>query len=175
MAVVLGTSSGFVTVAPTNDPTGTDVVIDGASVVTKDTSPATANLKIVEVGWYRGSGTNTANFEIALYAESAGIAATRLFVDATNSSNVQGWIRTTVDWPISSSTAYWLGLQMDAHSGSSNVDSTTPGGAGIDRQTTQTTLNDPYGGGAVADASGMYAIYALVTSLNKTGFGKENG
>ena len=54
MAVVLGTSSGFVTVAPTADPAGTDVIIDGASVVTKDTSPATA-VKITEIGWYRGS------------------------------------------------------------------------------------------------------------------------
>ena len=161
------------TVAPTADPTGSDVVIDGASVVTKDTSPATAG-KIIEIGWYRGSGTNTANFEIALYAETGGVAAARLFVNATNSSNVQGWIRTTVNWPVAASTAYWLGLQMDAHSGSSNVDSTTPGGAGIDRQTTQTALNDPYGGGAVADASGMYAIYALWVSLEKTGFGRES-
>lgn len=175
MALAIGTNVGFVTVQPTADPAGTNTVIDGSSVVTKDTSPATANLKIIEMGWYRGSGTNTANFEVALYSESAGVAATRVFVAATNSSAVQGWIRVAVNWPISSSTAYWLGLQMDAHSGSSNVDSATPGGSGSDIQTSQTTLNNPYGGGAVADASGMYAVYALVVSLDKTGYGKENG
>ena len=173
MAVVLGTSSGFVAVAPTADPTGTNVVIDGSSVVTKHTSPSTAS-KIIEIGWYRGSGTNAANFEVALYAEAAGIAATRLFVDATNSSGSAGWITTAVDWPISPSTAYWLGLQMDAHSGSSNVDFTTPGGVGSDVQTSQTALNTPYGGTTVADASGMYAIYALWVSLIKTGFGRES-
>jgi len=175
VAVVLGTSSGFVTVAPTADPAGADTVIDGSSVVTKDTSPATASLKIIEIGWYRGSGTNTANFEVALYSESAGAAATRLFVAATNSSGSAGWIRVPVSWPISSSTAYWLGLQMDAHSGSSNVDTATSGGSGSDVLTSQTTLNNPYGGGAVAQAAGMYAIYALVVSLAKTGYGKENG
>jgi len=143
-------------------------------VVVKDTSPATAE-KITEIGWYRGAGTNTSNFEVALYAESAGVAATRLFVDATNSSNVQGWIRTAVDWQISGSTAYWLGLQMDAHSGSSSVDAAASGGSGTDLLTSQTTLANPYGGGAVADADGMYAIYALWITLTKTGFGKENG
>jgi hypothetical protein len=173
VAVVLGTNSGFVTVAPTADPAGTNTVIDGSSVVTKDTSPATAG-KIIEIGWYRGSGTNTANFEVALYAESAGVAATRLFVDNTNSSSVQGWITVPVNWPVAASTAYWLGLQMDAHSSSSNVDTAASGGAGSDVLTTQTTLNDPYGGGAVADADGMYAIYALWVSLVKTGFGRES-
>lgn len=161
MAVVLGTSAGFVTTAPSADPGGGDTTIDGSSVVVKDTSPAGA-YKITQIGWYRGSGTNTANFEIALYSDSAGVADARLFVDATNSSAAGGWITVAVDWAISPSTAYWLGLQMDAHTGSSTVDNATSGGSGTDVRTSQTTLNDPYGGGAVADADGMYAIYALV-------------
>lgn len=171
MALALGTNVGFVTTAPTGDPAGTDTTIDGSSVVVKDTSPAGA-IRITEIGWYRGSGTNTANFEVALYSDDGTAAATRIFVDNTNSSAVgPGWITTTVDWPISASTAYWLGLQMDAHTGSSTVDTATSGGSGTDVRTSQTTLNDPYGGGAVADADGMYAIYALVqtspsTSLN---------
>lgn len=162
MAVVLGTSSGFVRVAPTADPAGSNTTIDGSSVVTKDTTPAGART-ITEIGWYRGSGTNTANFEVALYADSAGAAGARLNVDNTNSSAVQGWVVTAVNWTISPNTAYWLAVQMDAHSGSSTIDTATPGGSGSDVLTSQTTLNDPYGGGAVADAAGMYAIYALVT------------
>jgi hypothetical protein len=165
MAVVLGTSSGFVTVAPSADPAGSGVTIDGSSVVTKDTAPANA-VKITSIGWYRESGTNTANWEIALYSDSAGVAATRLFVDATNSTASNGWLATAVDWDITPSTAYWLALQMDAHTGSSGVDSAASGGAGSDVQTSQTTLNNPYGGGAVADADGMYAIYALVAPIS---------
>ena len=162
MAVVLGTSSGFVIVSPTADPAGTNTVIDGASVVTKDTSPV-GSIKITEIGWYRESGTNAANFEIALYSEVSGVASARLFVDATNSSTSSGWIVTAVDWAISENTAYWLAVQMDAHTGSSNIDTNVSGGAGIDRLTGQTTLNNPYGGGAVLDADGMYAIYAKVS------------
>lgn len=162
MAVVLGESSGFVIVVPTADPAGSNTTIDGSSVVTKHTSPVGANA-ITEVGWYRGVGTNTSNFEIALYADSSGAPGARLFVDATNSSNVQGWIITAVNWAISESTDYWIAVQMDAHSGSSSIDTETAGGAGSDVQTSQTALNDPYGGGAVADADGMYAIYAKVS------------
>jgi len=149
MAVVLGTSSGFVLVAPTADPTGTSTTIDGSSVVTKHTSSAGA-VKITEIGWYRAAGTNGANFEVALYADAAGVAGARLYVDATNSDTAGGWVRVTVDWAISASTAYWLGLQMDGHSGSSGVDRADSGGAGSDILASQTTLNDPYGGGAVA-------------------------
>ena len=160
MALTLGTNVGFVSTAPTADPAGSDTTIDGSSVVVKDISPAGAR-KITEIGWYRGSGTNTANFEIALYSEASGVADARLYVDDTNSSSAGGWITVAVDWEIQPNTAYWIGLQMDAHTGSSTVDSATSGGLGIDVRTSQTTLNNPYGGGAVSDADGMYAIYAL--------------
>lgn len=165
MAVVLGTSSGFVTAAPSADPNGTGVTIDGSSVVTKDTSPANSVL-ITSVGWYRATGTNAANWEIALYSESAGVASTRLSVDATNSNAASGWLTAAVSWAITPNTAYWLAVQMDAHTGSSTIDSAASGGAGSDVLTSQTTLNDPYGGGAVADADGMYAIYALVAVIS---------
>lgn len=167
MALALGTNSGFVTVAPTADPAATGTTIDGSSVVTKHTSPA-GSVRITSFGWYRASGTNAANWEIALYSDTAGVADARLFVDATNSTTSNGWVVTAVDWAISPSTAYWLGLQMDSHSGSSSVDSASSGGAGSDVRTSQTALNDPYGGGAVADADGMYAIYALVEIADTT-------
>lgn len=161
MALAIGTNVGFVTVAPTADPAGTDTVIDGASVVVRDLAPAGAT-RITEIGWYRGSGTNTANFEVGLYTDTAGVADVRDQVDATNSSASSGWIRVAVNWPITELTWYWLAVQMDAHTGSSNIDTAASGGSGIDRLTSQTTLGATYGGGAVLDADGMYAIYALI-------------
>ncbi len=164
MAVVLGTNSGFVTVAPTADPAGTGTTIDGNAVVTKHTSPANSVL-ITSIGWYRESGTNTANWEIALYSDLAGVPLTRLAVDATNSTASNGWLTTAVSWAIAPSTPYWLALQMDAHSGSSGVDAAASGGAGSDLFAA-TALADPYAGGTVADADGMYAIYALVAVIS---------
>ena len=165
MAVVLGVSSGFVITAPTADPAGAvNTTIDGSSVVTKDTAPKGATITITEIGWYRGAGTNAANFEIALYSESAGIASTRVQVDATNSSTSGGWtVVTGLSWAVTENTAYWLAVQMDAHSGSSTIDGEASGGAGVDVLTSQTTLNNPYGGGTVSDADGLYAIYAKIS------------
>lgn len=162
MAVVLGTSSGFVTVAPTDDPAGTlPNTIDGPAMVTKHTSPAGATL-ITEVGWWRDSGTNAANWEIGLYSEAAGVADALLYVEPTNSTTATEWQRVSVSWAISPNTNYWLGLQMDAHTGSSTVDTEASGGAGRDVKAGQTTLTDPFAGGAVTAATGMAAIYALV-------------
>src|SRR3990167_1411748 len=132
MAVALGTNSGFVSVAPTLDPAGTSTTFDGSSVVTKHTSPVGA-VSITEIGWYRSAGTNGANFEVALYADESGVAGTRLFVDATNSDTAGGWVLTTVSWAITENTDYWLGLQMDAHSGNSGVDRADSLGVGSDK------------------------------------------
>lgn len=167
MAVTLGTSSGFVTVAPTADPAGGITnTIDGAAVVTKDTSPTGATT-ITEIGWYRRTGTNAANFEVGLYSDNAGVADVLLQVARTNSSSSSGWITVAVSWSISASTAYWLAVQMDAHTGTSTIDGENSGGSGRDQLFTQTTLNDPYGGGAVGTPAGMSAIYALLSSGGK--------
>ena len=169
MAIVLGTSSGFVSVAPTTDPNAAGApVIGGSSVVTKDTSPAGA-VRVTEVGWYRSTGTDTANWEIGLYSDNAGVADVRLQVEATNSSSTTGWLTRSVNWPISPSTAYWLAVQMDAHVGGSNIDRDTTGGAGFDILTGQTALNNPYGGGAVAQPTGLAAIYAVYTTTSIAG------
>mgnify|MGYP003405231181 CR=1 FL=1 len=162
MAVVLGTSSGFVTVAPTADPNGgVNITIDDAAVVTKHTTPSGVG-KITEVGWYRGAGTNTANWEIGLYSDNAGVADVRLQVEATNSSSTTGWLTRTVNWTISPGTAYWLAVQMDPHTGSSTLDGEKSGGVGRDTISPASTLNNPFGGGAVENAVGMAAIYAVV-------------
>ena len=175
MALVLGTNSGFVTVAPTTDPAASlQITIDGNSCVTKHTSPAYP-ARIIEIGWYRAVGINTANWEVALYSDNAGIADVRLNVEATNSSSTTGWLTRAVNWSIATSTAYWLGLQMDAHTGSSDSDRETTGGAGYDYISGggQTTLNNPYGGGAVVQPAGMVAIYALVEPLFSPAWGAK--
>ena len=164
MALALGTNSGFVTVAPTTDPAASlELTIDGNSLATKDTTPSGVG-RITEIGWYRAVGTNTSNFEVGLYSDNAGVPDVRLEVAATNSSSSAGWITVSVNWTISASTDYWLALQMDAHTLSSTIDRETTGGSGYDFISGggQTTLNNPFGGGAVAQPAGMAAIYALV-------------
>ena len=160
MAVVLGTSAGFVTTAPTANPVGSGVTqLQGRSVVTRDTSPATA-IKITEIGWWCDDASSEANFEMGLYAAdgAGGIAGTRLYVDDTNAKGTtSGWKKITVDWDISSSTAYWLAVQLD-DTERTDIDSESSGSfKGI--LYTQTTLNNPYG--SYTAIAGFFAIYAV--------------
>ena len=164
MALVLGTNCGFVTVAPTGYPAaGGGTTADGRKMVFKDTSPATA-IKVIEMGWRTGDATEVANFEVGLYAAdgASGEAGTRLYVDDTNAKGTtSGWkVVTGLDWGISPSTIYWLAVQLDDTATSTYINRESSGGAGYDIAT-DTTLTDPFGGGALSDSDGILAIYAV--------------
>lgn len=178
MTITNGTNAGFVTTRPSGDPGGTSAAggIDTYARVTKDTSPSTA-AKIVEVGWYCANATEEANYEVGLYAADGAVvpgeAGTLLEVSRTNAKGTSaGWVYTTVDWDISASTVYWIGVQLDDTATGTATKWYNSGGAGIDLLTSQTTLPDPFGGGALADADGIYAFYAIweaaatATSIN---------
>src|SRR3990167_2963452 len=167
MAVVLGTNAGFVTTAPTADPASTSTTCDNTSRVVKDTSPATA-AKIIEIGWWDSTaGTEEANFEVGLYAADGAVvpgeAGTRLFVDATNAKGTSGgWhVVTGLNWTISPSTAYWIGMHLDNTATSTNIDYSTTGASGRDVRDPFSSLPNPFGGGAILDIDGAYAIYAV--------------
>lgn len=177
MAVVLGTSSGFVTVAPTTNPDGGSTSqIDTRAWVTKDVSPATA-ARITEVGWYCEAATEEANFEIGLYAADGAVvpgeAGTLLEVSRTNAKGTTaGWkVVTGLNWTISSSTSYWLGLQLDDTATNTFWRGEATGGLGTDGLTSQTTLPDPFGGGALVDVDAMIAIYAVWEAAPSTSTG----
>lgn len=167
MTVVLGTSGGFVTVAPTADPDGggSPSAIDGGSRVTRDTSPSTAG-KIIEVGWWCDTASEEANFEVGLYAADGatlpGEAGTLIHHSTTNAKGTDaGWKRVTVDWAISASTTYWIGLQVDSTATNTLINFESSGGAGFDIRSSVSTLPNPYGGGTLTDSDGVIALYAL--------------
>lgn len=173
MALSLGTNSGFVSVAPTADPAETAAGIDTRSGVTKDTSPAGA-VKITQVGWWCDTATEETNFEVGLYAADGAVvpgeAGTRLYVSATNAKGTTaGWKAVTVDWNISGSTAYWIGVQVDDTVTATAIDRSSVDGSGFDTKL-DTSLPDPYGGGALQDVDGMLAIYAVYAAADTSAF-----
>ena len=167
MTIALGTSSGFVKATPSVDPVGgTTTVSDGASMTTKHTTPNSGTtITVTEMGFYKDSGTTSSNFQCGIYADSAGVPGARSFVTSDAASGTTAGWKTigSLNWTLSPNTAYHLAVQQDAHSGSSYIDGETSGGAGIDRLTSQSALPDPFGGGALLDADGIYAIYAKYT------------
>lgn len=166
MALALGTNSGFVTTAPTSDPSGglqTAVAISafGISTVTKDTSPSNA-ATITEIGWWCDGATQESNFAVGLYSDSSGAPSTRLFVSATNAKGTTaGWKTVSVNWTISGSTPYWIGVQCDETTTTTWTDNESSGGSGYDSKAFQTSLPNPFSGGALDDTDGMVAFYAV--------------
>lgn len=169
MALVLGTNCGFVAVAPTTDPAGSTVSVDDKSSVTRHTSPATASV-ITEVGWWCDNATEEANFEVGLYAADGAVvpgeAGTLLHVSRTNAKGTDaGWKSATVNWSISPSTDYWIGIQVDDTTTTTNTDRGISGsGDGIDTRTTggsDATLVNPFGGGNLVDPIAAFSIYAV--------------
>jgi len=163
MGLVLGTNCGFVTTSPTTDPLPTVTAArDGFKIVTRDTSQATATT-ITEVGWFCENASEETNFEVGLYADDGpgGRAATLLFSDTTHAKGTTlGWKTATVNWTISSSTTYWIAIQIDATVTDTRLGRSVVSTSGRDEDA-GTTLTDPYaGGGFIADEA--FAIYALV-------------
>jgi len=165
MALTIGINSGFVALAPSVDPDEGDAGMDTRAKVTKDTSPATA-AKITEIGWYCDNATEEANFEVGLYAADGAVvpgeAGTLLYSDTINAKGTGvGWKTVSVDWAISPNTDYWLGIQLDNTTTLTNINYVSSGGAGYDNKTAQTTLTNPFDGGALADVDAMISIYAV--------------
>jgi len=164
MALVVGTNVGFVTVAPTSDPTGgLSVTIDNSARTLKDTSPATTSI-INEVGFYTGDTTEEANFEVGLYSDSGGDATTLLFSDKTNAKGTSsGWIKVTgLNWSISANTTYHIAIQLDNTSTATTIDAESTGTGLIDAAAGATTLPDPTW--TASPNNGLYAIYAVVSA-----------
>ena len=166
MAVEIGTSSGFVAVAPTADPEGSAVSADFRAHATADTSPATA-AKIIEVGWWCDSATEAANFEVGLYADDGAVvpdeAGTLLEVSRTNAKGTTaGWKRVTgLNWAIDPDTVYWLAMQLDNTASTTRTYQTSSAGIGYDRLSNVSTLPNPFGGGALIFPGAIISIYAV--------------
>jgi len=164
-AVTRGVNAGFVTVSPTADPDLYGSQIDDKSLVVKDTSPSGA-IKITEIGWWCSSATEAANFEVGLYAANGatvpGEAGTRLYVDDTNAKGTTaGWKKVAVDWEIDAETIYWIGIQVDDTDSITYVEYDSTSTTSYDLKSSQTSLTNPYGGGAFTTYSYVHAIYAV--------------
>ena len=171
MALVLGTNCGFVTVAPVADPEGEDWGLNGGFTdrvtFTKDTSSASA-IKINEIGWWSDDDDAEKNFEIGLYADDGGVPGDLLESELTNTKTTGiGWKTVSVDWAISSSTDYWIAVQMDGGT-LSTANYGTSGGSGIRYKSDVTTLENPASSDAF-DADGMAAFYAVWEAEAPTG------
>lgn len=169
MAVELGVNAGFVTTVSTSDPEGASIItIDNRAAVIKDTTPLNVT-KITEVGWWASNATEEANYEVGLYDTDGwngeGEAGTLLYSSTVNAKGTSaGWKTAAVDWDIEASSDYWIGLQVDNTATATQID-TGNYASGYDYKLSQTSLTNPFNGGAIAAPAQTLALYAKVENI----------
>ncbi len=165
MALVLGTNCGFVTEAPTADPTGAsnDFWVDTRALAFKVTSPEGAT-KVTEIGWWCDTATQEADFDVGIYDHNSGDGnpEARIGVSADNAKGTTaGWKKATgLNIAITEDTIYWIAVQCDDTSTTTKTDGTNTVGQEWDAKTSMTALPNPWGSTSFGQAS-LLAIYAV--------------
>jgi hypothetical protein len=169
MTLVDGTNCGFVTVAPTADPSaGSTILFDNNEIATRHTSPVGAQY-ISEIGVYIPDATDDAGMEVGIYDNGDGTTPGTLLGMATLTKGITaGWKKATVSIYISPSTSYFLAAQLDNTVTATDVSRELEASHRYARQNSATALTNPWGAN---DSGGTYmiAIYALVSAPPATG------
>ena len=163
MAVVKGTSAGFVVEAPTANPAGWNLTQDSFSTTVKDTSSATA-VKVTEIGWYCDNATEESNYEVGVYDHDSGNDRPNdlVGVSRTNAKGTtSGWKRVTgLNITISTETIYWLGIQLDDTTTATNSNFGSAGGERYSPSSSGSlTLPNPWTAGGFDNF--IVSIYAV--------------
>ena len=161
MALVIGTNCGFVTTAPTADPTDGNVSIDNLAIVLKDTSPSGNNI-VTEIGWWCENATEESNFEVGIYDHNVGDDEAEAVVGSISRTNAKGtdagWkVVTGLSIALTASTIHWLAVQLDNTSTTTNTNTGGSGRRGF--ITGATTLPSPWGT-TTTFVSNLVAVYA---------------
>ena len=128
MALVLGTSCGFVTSSPSADPGGTALEdVDTTAQTLKATAPVGAT-KVTEIGWWCDNATEEANFEVGIYGDNGSGTAPDAVIEL-NQTNAKGtgagWKKVTgLNIAITAGTIYWIAMQLDDTATGTDTDKT---------------------------------------------------
>ena len=166
MAVVLGTSAGFVTTAPTSDPDGSFVItLDTFARAVRDTTPS-GTIKIIDIGWWCDSTTNESNYEVGIYSSTGtSYPNTAISLYQTNAKGTTtGWKKVTVDIDLNPETVYWIAVQLDDTS--SNTSSNLELSGSRTSSLSATTLPGTWGD--QSEINYLYSFYALIESSGVT-------
>jgi len=171
VAVVIGTSAGFVSAAPTADPSGTAAAMDNQTRAIKDTSPSGTN-SISSIGWWCDNATEAANFEVGVYSHDAGnnrpnvlLASARTNAKGTDA----GWKSAAVAYDLSATTVYWVAVQLDDTATTTNSDFGAAAGSRREYANTKTTLPESWDSGGSGTADSAFAFYALYAAAGGAG------
>ncbi len=173
MALTLGTNCGFVTIAPTGDPTATNLGADTKAWAFKIVAPSGA-IKVTEIGWYCENATEESNFEVGIYDHNAGDNNPENLLAGAAQTNAKGtaagWkVATGLNIEITEGSTYWLAFQLDNTATQTLGNVTSLAGQKTDRKDLITALPNPWGtnDGSITYLLGIYAVWeAAPTGTN---------
>jgi len=164
-AVVDGTSAGFVTVAPTDNPAGSGGPLDTYSAATKFTAPASGGT-ISSMGWWCDNATEADEYQLGIYSHDAGNNKPNLLLASSGDmakGTTAGWKTGTVAYGFTGNTVYWLAAQLDDTATVTNIDYTTNASYKEDYRGSSTELLATWGT-STGTLGRILSIYALYTS-----------
>lgn len=173
MGLVKGTNCGFVTTAPTEDPTDSDGIIDDYAYGLKDTSPTGAK-RVTEIGWWCNNATEEADFDVGIYDHNVGDDNPEAIVGVSRNNakgTDAGWKRVTgLNIEITAETIYWIALQLDNTATTTIINYSAAGGEKSDLKTAQTSLPDPWGASEFTyeRLQSIYAVYETTIQASVT-------
>lgn len=162
MALVLGVNCGFVTTAPTADPSGTSELLDNYSLAGKILSPS-SRILVSSLGTWIDNATEAGDIELGIYTGSGTDPDVLLGSVTIAKGLTAGWKTGTLANPIvlAPNTYYWIAVQIDDTATLTNTNSAATGGITNKWKSPATALINPWGasGGTIADK--LYAVYAV--------------
>jgi len=169
-ALVEGTNIGFVTTAPTSNPSATAAGFDGRSGAIKVTAPAGAT-KVVEIGWYSSHNSGAGDFEVGIYDNDAVNTEPEDLLAGVSRNNpkgtTEGWKKATgLNIAITGGDIYWIAVNADATSSGTQMDYTFSGITGVNRNLIYNgagaaTLIANWGTSGSKNSNSAYAMYAV--------------
>lgn len=168
MALVIGTNAGFVTTAPTSDPSGASVAMDNWAKAQRDTSPL-GNYRVTEIGWWCDNATQEANFEVGIYDDNSDTPGNVVgSLSKTNAKGTDsGWkVVSGLDITLQSSTVYWIAIQLDNTTTQTNANYSVLDLSRLDGIYGATTLQDPWAGSTSSLSDFVWGVYALVEEVS---------
>ena len=162
MALILGTNCGFVTVAPSADPEGTNNVFDNYSISLKDTTTS-ANIRVTEIGYYVDGISEAADVDVGIYSDnSAGEPHLLLFSDLNNAKGTTaGWKTVAVNWELNANTDYWIAIGCTDTATDTFANVGSSGGDGSAYKNSTPSIPADWGSSTGTDGDGTKGIYAL--------------
>ena len=165
MVLVVGTNCGFVTEAPSADPSGdSNDGIDNNTFAAKHTSPATA-IKVTEIGWWCDNATPAANYQVGIYTDDGSTIMPENLLSGASLTNAKGtgigWKKVTgLDITISPETLYWIAVSCANTTPTTDTDRSVVASQRYEEDPSEHELLNPWGATS-GDRIFLVAIYAV--------------